>query len=200
MYHFLITLELSCRITSCWAPLEMLTLYLQDHILSTTGDACLLAGSHTEHHWRCLLYLQDHILSTTGDVCFTYLQDHILSTTGDAYLLAGSHTEHHWRCLLYLLTYLLTYSLCLDPRNKRKDGWPGREERGGGPWDTEKCSVHWPGYATSYKERERERVLRAAAAWFEAWKAWGGGGAMGLSILLVAATRNPNGVQKCDEW
>jgi hypothetical protein len=28
----------------------------------------------------------------------------------------------------------------------------------------------------------------------------GGGGAMGLSILLVAATRNPNGVQKCDEW
>ncbi len=149
-----------CRITY-WAPLE-----LQDYILSTTGDADLVAGLHTEHHWRCLLTCR-----------ITY-----------------------W-ALLEMLTYLLTYFLCLDPRNKRKDGWPGSEERGG-PWDTEKCSIHWPGYSTSHRERERERererVIRAAAS-FEAWEKRGGG-AMALTSLLVAATRNPNGVQKSLEW
>ncbi len=84
----------------------------------------------------------------------TWVQDHILSTSGDAYFVAGSHTEHHWKCLVTCrITYwapleMLTMCLCLDPRNKRKDGWPGREERGG-PRDTEKFSVHWPEYATS---------------------------------------------------
>ncbi len=31
-------------------------MFSQGHILSTTGDAYILAGSHTEHHWRCLYF------------------------------------------------------------------------------------------------------------------------------------------------
>ncbi len=50
------------------------------------------------------------------------------------------------------------------------------------------------------REREREREKELYEQQYDLKHEKRGGGAMALSILLVTATRNPNGVQKSHEW
>jgi hypothetical protein len=97
-----------------------------------------------------------------------------------------------------LLTYLLT--VCVwTPETKERTG--DQEERREVGLETLK-SVQFTGLDTLLRrEREREREFYQQQQQHDLkHEKHGGGGAMGLSILLVAATRNPNGVQKCDEW
>jgi hypothetical protein len=130
----------------------------QDHMLSTTGDADLVAGLCT--YWAPLEML-------------TWVQDHILSTTGDAYLVAGSHTERHWRCLLSrritywaplemlacLLTYLLTYLLFVFGPQKQKKGRVTTRK-----WGERWALRHWKVFSSLawiryFVESEREKEL-----------------------------------------
>jgi len=57
-----------------------------------------------------------------------------------------------------MLAYLLTYLQFVfgPPETKERTG-DQEERREVGLETLKKCSVHWPGYATSCIERERER-------------------------------------------